>query len=293
VQVDKFDAMLPHESLPLVIKSTWLPERLYDHELEILGHIDRARNRCLANGTSVPLLPFPVGHAINTISGSKVRLDGWRTADGHTRNTTMVTFCETGRHVDQDLPTLRTHVRLHRSLTQTLGWLAKNGIHYRDLNSGNVLRNDAGKCVLIDFGNARYRKRPRGQTRDQATEPLALSWDDARSGTFMFMSRRIHALTIKAIMYKEAEAKYEIERLKLKDTDASFWSSRIRKIDGRKQQLEQKLQQMKDIHNQHCYIDEAESQLYLMMQQVRNRIYAMISHTHRLPATMIGTPCNG
>lgn len=257
-QVGEVDDVDIRESLPLVIKSTWLTDRLYDHELEIVGHIDGARNKCLADGSVPPLLPFPVGHAINTIPGTETQLDNWRTADGRIRNTTLVTFCEKGRHVDQDRLTVRSHVRFHRSLTKTLGWLAKSGIHYRDLNNGNVLRSAAGSCVLIDFGNARYLKRPRGRTGDQPVEPLDLSMDDARSGTLMFMSRRIHALTEESNRYKEAVKEYNREAMELENPNAPFRSRRIAKLEDQKRELEKMQEDLQRVHNQHCYIDGRE-----------------------------------
>lgn len=270
-RVDNVDVTLPHEALPLVIKSSWLPDRLYDHELDMTVHIDKARSRCISEGEVVPLLPFPVGHAINAIPGSETHLDNWRTANGRTRNTTLVTFCAEGKHVDEDLPTLRNHVRFHRSLTQTIRWLAKIGLHYRDLNNGNVLRSAAGYCVLIDFGNARYLKRPRGQTGDQPVGALDLSMDDARSGTLMFMSRRIHGLTEKRDIYEKDKGEYEQEckALAAMDDDDPGKEPEFRQCEAQKRELETQRQEMMNIHSRHCYIDDAESQLYLMTQQVR------------------------
>lgn len=258
-----------HEKLPLIIKSTWLPDRLYSHELDILGHIDASRNRCLANESFVPLLPFPVGHAINKIPGSTTCLAQWRTANGRTRNSTMVTFCEEGSHVDQKRPTLRSHTRFHRSLTKTLGWLAKHGIHYRDLNNGNVLRTANGLCVLIDFGNARYLKRPRGQTGNQPVEAWKLSLDDARSGTLMFMARRIHALTVESDNYRIQEEEYNSYRLQLERPNPLTEASELAKLEEIEALILEARQELHNIHKQHCYIDDAEAQLYLMMQQVR------------------------
>jgi hypothetical protein len=41
-------------------------------------------------------------------------------------------------------------------------------------------------------------------------------------------------------------------------------------------QLENDRQELMNIHTRHCYIDDAESQLYLMMQQVRNLVISSI-----------------
>jgi hypothetical protein len=278
VRVNPDTPIMPHEALPLIIKSTWLPNKLYNHELDMLGHVDEARNRCLSEGAFVPILPFPVGHAINSIPGSTTCLDNWRTADGHIRCNTMVSFCAEGKHVDEDLPTLRNHLRFHRSFTKTLGWFAKIGLHYRDLNNGNVLRAADGSCIVIDFGNARYLKRPRGQTEDQPVEPLVLSMDDARSGTLMFMSRRIHGLTKKRDTYMRDKRKYEqdCEKLAAMDDDDPYRQTDLKRCEIKKEKLEKQRQEMMDIHARHCYIDDAESQLYLMMQQVRNLVISSI-----------------
>ena len=43
-----------------------------------------------------------------------------------------------------------------------------------------------------------------------------------------------------------------------------------------KMQLEDDRQELMNIHTRHCYIDDAESQLYLMMQQVRKLVISPI-----------------
>lgn len=278
LRVNPDTPIMPYEALPLVIKSTWLPNKLYSHELDMLGHVDEARNRCLSEGAFVPILPFPVGHAINWIPGSTTCLDNWRTADGHIRCTTMVSFCAEGKHVDEDLPTLRNHLRFHRSFTKTLGWFAKIGLHYRDLNNGNVLRAADGSCIVIDFGNARHLNRPRGQTGDQPVGPLDLSMDDARSGTLMFMSRHIHGLTIERDYYEKHKREYEqdCKELAAMDDDHPRKPLDLRHCESMKMQLEDDRQELMNIHTRHCYIDDAESQLYLMMQQVRKLVISPI-----------------
>ena len=262
-----------YESLPLIIKSTWMPNELYAHELEILEKIAEARAKCSMTGELVPRLPYSVGHAMDTIQDSDIHLADWH-ANSHNitdpalRNSTIVTFCEPGVHVDEDLPTLRNHVRLHRSLTQTLGWLAEHGIHYRDLNNGNVLRGVTGECVLIDFGNARYLRRPRGQTNQDGSAAVHISFDDARSGTLMFMSRRIHALTNLDIACKKLQSQCEANFRQLQAiTDLEYRSVKERQCDRQRDQLALKRAQMTEVHHEHRYIDDAESQLYLVFQQ--------------------------
>jgi serine/threonine protein kinase len=187
----------------------------------------------------------------------------------------MVTFCEPGVHVDEDLPTLKNHVRLHRSLTQTLGWLAEHGIHYRDLNNGNVLRNATGECVLIDFGNARYLRRPRGQTNQDGSEEVHISFDDARSGTLMFMSRRIHELTNLDIAYKKLQAQYEANLRQLHTIDdLQYRAVKQRQCTSQQKQLVKKQNQMSKIYHEHRYADDAESQFFLGMQQVSGRSHS-------------------
>ena len=280
-QAERLDEHGPgpsYEKLPLIIKSSWLPNRFYAHELEILEKIAEAQSKCLASESFVPLLPYPVGHVINSIQHTDIDLADWKVG-GHGRtgaslqNSTMVTFCEPGVHVDQDLPTLKKHVRLHRSLTQTLGWLAEHGIHYRDLNNGNVLRSSTGECILIDFGNARYLRRPRGQTNQDGSAAVHISFDDARSGTLMFMSRRIHALTEMDIAHKSNQAEYENNLRKLQaETDVEYKSDMEQFCAEERENLTLRQEQMTKVNNEHCYADDGESQFYLMMQQVSRRL---------------------
>ena len=276
-QAERLDEHGPgpsYEKLPLIIKSSCLPNRFYAHELEILEKIAEAQSKCLASESFVPLLPYPVGHVINSIQHTDIDLADWKVG-GHGRtgaslqNSTMVTFCEPGVHVDEDLPTLKNHVRLHRSLTQTLGWLAEHGIHYRDLNNGNVLRSSTGECILIDFGNARFRDRPRGQTNTKSSEHVSLSGDDAGSSTLMYSSRRIHALTMADLDHKRFQADHDNHVISMQETiKPCLKQTMVEVYDLQVAGLRESSRELEEPHHHHRYIDDAESQLYLMMQQV-------------------------
>ena len=259
------------QGLPMIIKSTWLPKRCYSHELDICEVIDKTRKACLAADPTeyVPNLPIPVGQIVDRINDSEVSLDSWEITDGGWQLSTLATFCEVGRHVDETIITVANHIQLHTSLARTLKWLAEAGTHYRDLNNGNVLRSKNGDVVLIDFGNSRYLKRPRGQKGDKPADALELSLDDAHSGTLMFMSRRIHALTHEAGKYRVEKERLKAERKDLsaaEPTKATKEREEVLKAD--EMELEEKAQQLADSARQHCYIDDAEAQVLLMTQQV-------------------------
>ena len=254
----------------MIIKSTWLPKQCYTHELDICEVIDKARKACLAKdpASSIPNLPIPVGQIVNRISDSETSLDSWETPDGGWQLSTLATFCEVGRHVNEIPITVSNHIQLHLSLIRALWWLAEAGIHYRDLNNGNVLRGKDGDVVLIDFGNSRYLKRPRGQKGDN-TGPLELSLDDAHSGTLMFMSRRIHALTSEALVYQLKIAKLETQCEALSAAKPTkFTALRKELLEAEKKDLEKLGQQLAERAHQHRYIDDAEANVLLMSQQV-------------------------
>jgi hypothetical protein len=185
------------KNLQLIIKSAWLERDLVRHELDVLEWIQRKGK--LQPGSGVEYnIPIPIGRVLGT-SSQPLKLKEWVTFDGQKLISTIATFCVRATRIPD-------HIDIHqlwavaRSLLQTLRFLHRAGIHYRDLHPGNILMTVAAgpqQCVLVDFGNARILKARRGELGDIVNPPDdgTVNQEDCRAGNDYFMSRRIHILS--------------------------------------------------------------------------------------------------
>ena len=267
----------------MIIKSSWLPARLYEHELDVLRWIEEKRPKLATD--FVPNIPFPVGTVVNELVSDVKEPGTWCTMDGGTHNSTIATFCVPGSHLDgQGSIDPREHLRVYRGLAQTLKYLAELGIHYRDLNNGNVMRTKAGECLLIDFGNARILKHARGSHSRPAADPALISLDDSRSGTLAFQSRRIQKLggiVARCDSQKELVSKYAslAAQGNLTPEDEIYRNKAIERMKSLSAEID-------SIHGLHCYIDDLESSIYLMLFQAsRPLIYEAFNVFEHLSPT--------
>jgi serine/threonine protein kinase len=95
--------------------------------------------------------------------------------------------------------TIKQLVQIMRGVFQCLWFCASKGIHYRDLNLGNIVflpvpgSKDDMTGFLIDFGNARYLDKPRslhGQPASHDKSPL-IQKDDHVSSTLLYRSTNL------------------------------------------------------------------------------------------------------
>lgn len=237
----------------MIINCSWLPVSYYRHELNVLGWIQDKGSTLKTN--FAPNLPIPIG-MIAEYPGA------WYTTGGRLCNSTIATYCLPESHLGQVVYSPSDHLRVYRDLFQTLKYFAQVGVNYRNLNSGNVLRTADGECLLTDFGNARIPANPRGPESQTLEDQMATSLDDSRSGTLTFFSRRIHRLAVQMDVRREVIRKRDKAQLEVSNPARKVMAERAAKRVLKMDRV------VSDIRMHHCYIDDAESALYLMLFEV-------------------------
>lgn len=263
----------------LIIKSTWLPDHLHDHELAVLRWIEQHRQKMKYKPNPEPNIPLPVGHVLG-LTEAGTQIQAWKTNNGNLRNSTIASFCVPAKPMRKDI-SLKDLFLIAKGLCRTLDFLSRLGIHYRDLNLGNILRaiteddGDRNLCVLIDFGNARILKSRRGQPGDIDTppEPRDVNRDDARSANAYFMSLRVHEMSLKQEEYKAAHAGLESKETLFhldyaEETDEKHKTYLLEEFQGVKDHVRGLHVALGDAAYQHRYVDDLESAVYLFLYHV-------------------------
>lgn len=159
--------------------------------------------------------------------------------------------------------TTRQLIRIFIDVVKILQYVSCHGVHYRDLNLGNIMvvptytsSNELiYRGVLVDFGNAVYA----GTRRLAATSieaQAAACDDDGRSANAYFMSSNAHQCQQLAEAYQKAKND-------LAETDKAVKDYARRK--GVAKAASKKLKN----HRLHRYIDDLESLIYCMSFEVR------------------------
>lgn len=228
---------------PIVIKCAWLPAYLKDHESRILQHIHTALEE--STSTTYPFLteakakvdprvlgciPKPLGamqhceRRSRTVTSVLENEDGLQgSGDYHLELSVLVT---TGPHGER-IPTkpsdisLRDHFKILRGFAETI-WLASCcGVHYRDVNLGNVLFERSGSQItgyLIDWGNARILEErrkilphPSGRGRN---DTVNLCLDDALYTNALFVCTEMAEALALSHKYDAAEQQIKLRELR-------------------------------------------------------------------------------
>jgi serine/threonine protein kinase len=158
-------------------------------------------------------------------------------------------------------------------LFKTLNYLAALGVHYRDLNLGNILYelSSGTRCLLTDFDSARLNLRSRGDLDldEQQNKAWDISIDDAMSGNVLFQSRSAHAAReccdrLEVAIFAKVQAEANLEKVQAeKDPSAKM-------IIVRKGNLKRAVKSVDDLVNElrghrHRYLDDLESAIYTML----------------------------
>jgi hypothetical protein len=195
-----------------VIKATWLTPDLVHHE-ETMLHL-------LHTGAAVSLQPLAsscvseqvrshIPKLVGTVEDEKLKewatveivgQDAAEPARPPLHLSILVTTCRIGRRLPMvvlttDRFSYRNYGQVFLGIVECLWFSASKGIHYRDLNLGNVMWRwlPDGKTViawLVDWGNARYLQAPRAASSRERTlhETIKLAEDDGRSANPYFQS---------------------------------------------------------------------------------------------------------
>lgn len=281
-------------SANFVVKTGWLLPRLQEHELDVI--------RCLYRSTVIQdftlLLPQVVGQVLSSTGDlydesnhePKTNISKWQTrslppVSDATANTTadedrflklsvlVVQYPRVGQILSTST-TVADLIRIYRNILKTLKHCALEGIHYRDLNLGNILQdvNDPGSGFLIDYGGARVLNHRRGQVQREMN-PTESSLDDFRSANSYFVSSRVQAIEAakaerERIVGELEEHRQNFQRLSHLNLNQATYPKEQMAIEKQLRDTTAALDSMS-----HRYIDDFESAMYTFLFHVRNLFY--------------------
>jgi serine/threonine protein kinase len=275
----------------LIIKASWLLSRLARWEATVYEHIaEKEAERFKLTGVKRDPdigLPEFIGQVIDasqTESLGPYHLSQWESRQVPKRNipgksmeracaSIFVTKCFPARTIDRANLSLTQLAKIYLGLFKTLNYLAALGVHYRDLNLGNILYelSSGTRCLLTDFDSARLNLRSRGDLDldEQQNKAWDISIDDAMSGNVLFQSRSAHAAReccdrLEVAIFAKVQAEANLEKVQAeKDPSAKM-------IIVRKGNLKRAVKSVDDLVNElrghrHRYLDDLESAIYTML----------------------------
>lgn len=159
---------------------------------------------------------------------------------------------------------LRNYGEILLGVFESLWYAASKGIHYRDINLGNIMWiwvEGRAVGVLIDFGNARHLdqlRRPPTETSAFGIE-YDISLEDGHSGTPTFMS--IHAIKVEAARRELRESMQDLQQ-----PDDIGQAERL----AREARVDEALTRIRIVT--HRYIDDLETAIYAFVVEVGERV---------------------
>jgi len=275
----------------LVIKASWLLARLAKWEATVYEHIaekeaERFNRTGLKRDSDIGLPEF-IGQVIDashTESLGAHHLGQWESRPVPKRNipgksmeracaSIFVTKCFPARTIDRADLSLTQLAKIYFGLFKTLNYLASLGVHYRDLNLGNILYNlsSGTRCLLTDFDFARLNLRSRGvpDEDEEQDEAWDISIDDAISGNVLFQCRSAHAARacydqLEMAIYGEMKAKANLEKVQAeRDPSAKLIMLRKGTLKRTEQAVEVQAEELRK--HRHRYLDDLESAVYTIL----------------------------
>jgi hypothetical protein len=292
---------VPTEDEVFVIKASWLLSYLAEHEKNVYRHIeeqDKKEGRDRDPEVSIPVFIGTVTtseKAAETLGNPD--LANWKTRDFPVNPTQpesskehaclsifATNFFKTMTILGATISMVKL-ITVYRKLFKTLKYLAQRGVHYRDLNLGNILRDilTQERCLLTDFDFARIGMQRRGDPQKGDLQPWETSKDDCISGNPIFMSsfvqegvknkdtlERHEKFLLQAKQGLDQAKRQEEEKLldatsSLLDRDAA--ALRRRKAEESVSKWESNVEQAKArlTPNAHRYIDDCETAVYTLL----------------------------
>ncbi|PWN41518.1 hypothetical protein IE81DRAFT_330897 [Ceraceosorus guamensis] len=261
----------------LFVKASWRPPRLIGHELNMLLRIQRGeqllRSKNHASWQDIeaptPIALLPMDWETWPASGSPaLKLDILAFAQHQ-----GVAFGYNDAEADL--------AQIFGQFARQLAAYAELGLHYRDLNPGNLLMtrrqgSQRARLVLADHGNVRV-----GVAREElmptCEETDCLGWaaDDTRSANQLFLAHSTSNCGRHAALFlleEKARHKYTADLKTLE----SLESSKKNEIVRLRRDIEEASQNMainrkKAFIKSHRYIDDLESMIYLYLYTISCR----------------------
>jgi hypothetical protein len=306
---------VPTEDEVFVIKASWLLSYLAEHEKNVYRHIeeqDKKEGRDRDPEVSIPVFIGTVTtseKAAETLGNPD--LANWKTRDfpvnptqpesskEHACLSIFATKCFKVMTILGATISMVKLITVYRKLFKTLKYLAQRGVHYRDLNLGNILRDilTQERCLLTDFDFARIGMQRRGDPQKGDLQPWETSQDDCISGNPIFMSsfvqegvknkdtlERHEGFLLQAKQGLKEAKRQEQEKLldatsSLLDRDAA--ALRRHKAEESVSKWKSKVEEAKArlTPNAHRYIDDCESAVYTLLWLVSTPFFSILSAT--------------
>ncbi|CEH17472.1 Protein kinase-like domain [Ceraceosorus bombacis] len=257
-----------HDGEHIFLKCCWLSEHLAHHERNMLDKLGDV------SGAPRALASFDLGWT--TPSGEPVcGADG--RADKAKLSAYVLVFTQ---HRGCQIPltaSLSDKAAVLQQLVHRLHDYAQKGLHYRDLNTGNVLMRPGTKAepllVLVDHGNVREGGNPRRGVQVRETSPgdntrahddqlVAIIQDDARSINQLFVPSGMQMAETQLSIYRTSlESFRKDKQLAASATfGKAIYDKRVLKSEARWRSAH------KDAYTRlHRYCDDVESLIYILV----------------------------
>ena len=250
------------EERSLILKASWMPRHLQDHEPNVLDIVCKA-----AFEHNIQSLPDRLLKA----QYRRVMTRSWsRSHEGHQEDEDLTLVVTITRHYigesivylghapHQKLPFLK----IYRELYETFLFLAGIEIHYRDLNAGNVMQRSTApdRLCLFDFDKARVGLNNRGD-ESRRRIPHGSALDDARSASDYFAPIAYQTCRLLEVTFAAAQ------RRLAKFSDTQLHSATEKKAEATRRDIARINEQL--LWEQHRFIDDIESAIYLQLYLVR------------------------
>lgn len=234
---DKRD--IKYESL--VLKVCWLPSSLLHHEADVLQVLERSNIEHIPKilGSLVIDADFAKALASSAEELQSVSAEKNLQSQGNSGSSNrklklqaLVLRCPIGEPMGRQTTMLEAAAACG-AVVPILEQVASAGVHYRDLNLGNILRyssTSAGASVspsmLVDFGNARFHGRAKGEDLDSPL--MQLVEDDHRSVTPCFLSlNAIESVSIIADLKRTMEKLQDLNSKQRSSQLVSMWEADV------------------------------------------------------------------
>jgi hypothetical protein len=289
----------------LVIKASWQLPHLRMHEHNVYKHIAKTEEELRRTKGFVRDKEVAIPEMIGTLHDRDPPLDciggekltDWRTrlVRSNPRNndpqapteqvhfTVLVTQCPRAQPVKRYILEEYQLVEIFRRLIKNLKHLGLLGIHYRDLNIGNILCDPKTLiCLLADLDFARIGTNRRGErSDDDASKLFETSLDDCISGNLLFMSQHVQQSRKLYVDLNRLEGQlWDIEETaRMEDLAKEGQSDKVRQTneaerDMVSKDIQDEIDRIKGriANNHHKFVDDLESLIYTKLWLVRGLV---------------------
>lgn len=271
-----------------LVKISWQPRHLESHELEVLRKIQQY-NEDSEDEFYFPNAPIAIGLGIIEAPDFQPRNSDVLPAVGPEPKfqsriiVVLITEQCLGDEIgDQVTPEDLVHI--HLELAGLFLMLATKGLHYRDINEGNIrtLRGEHRTILVIDFGNVRENLSPWGRSGlTDAEAILDRARDDTKSANALFLPSCCAHVQAAIVAWDDAATRAAREFKQALGDNHSDHRSDLRpgllRISARLSDLRSALRDQ--VTYSHRYIDDLESAVYLHFWRVSERSRCLDAHT--------------